>query len=276
MPGYAGCGEIIGVGSRVTGFQPGDEVFAYTSHASHVKAGALCARMPDGLDPKLGVFARMASVAITALRVSEAELGDTVAVTGLGLVGNLAAQLFAMAGCEVIGIDLSHRRREIARQCGVRHVLDASEDVAARVREITGGSLCATVVEATGIPSVAEKSASLAGKLGEVILLGSPRGKHQADLTDFMNQIHLWGKCVTFKGAHEWRFPVQKDDSGHAKHSLQRNIEILLRLIAEGRLQIAPLLTHVLPPSECVAAYSGLRDRKDEYLGVVFDWTSGV
>jgi 2-desacetyl-2-hydroxyethyl bacteriochlorophyllide A dehydrogenase len=273
-PGYAGCGEVLAAGSAVTGCQPGDLVFTYTGHASHAKTDHLYARLPEGLDPKLAVFARMAAVAITALRVSVAELGDYVAVTGLGLVGNLASQLFALAGCEVIGIDLSPSRRELARTCGVRHVLDGAGDVAAAVREITGGEMCATVVEATGIPAVAERVAALAGKQGEVVLLGSPRGEHMANLTEFMNYIHLWGNCVTFKGAHEWRYPIDRDEGGFAKHSLQRNVEILLRLISDGRLQVAPLLTHVMPPSECAHAYAGLRDHKDDYVGVVFDWAS--
>jgi len=102
----------------------------------------------------------------------------------------------------------------------------------------------------------------------------SPRGEYTGDITALLNQIHLWQNgCVTFKGAHEWRYRIPRDPGGHTKHSLERNVDILLALIAEGRLQVEPLLTHVLPPSECGAAYAGLRDRKDEYLGVVFDWT---
>jgi threonine dehydrogenase-like Zn-dependent dehydrogenase len=275
-PGYAGCGEVIAVGSGVQGLGQGDLVFAYTPHASHVRAGAPMARLPEGLDTKLAPFARMAAVAITALRVGEAELGDTVAVWGLGLVGNLCAQLFTLAGCEVIGIDISPRRLALAQDCGVRHVVNGAEDVVAAVRDLTGGRMCSTVVEATGLPPVCARAADVAGKLGEVILLGSPRGEYPADLTAFLNRIHLWQYgCVTFKGAHEWRYPVSADPQGHAKHSLQRNIEILLGLIADDRLHVRQLLTHVLPPTEALAAYTGLRDKKDEYLGVLFDWGAG-
>lgn len=272
VPGYAACGEVIGFGQSIRSCTFGDNVLTYTNHASHARTDSIYVVLPQGLDPKLAPFARMAAVAMTALRVSPPEIGDYVAVLGLGLVGNLAAQLFALAGCEVIGIDVSAARREVARQCGLRHVLDGSAGAAATVRDITRGDMCSTLVEATGVPAVAEKSAALAGKLGEVVLLGSPRGEHQAELTGFLNQIHLWGNCVTFKGAHEWRYPVRKDPGGFHKHSIQRNVEILLRLMSEGRLHVEPLLTHVLPPSDCAAAYAGLRDHKDEYLGVLFDW----
>ena len=120
MPGYAGCGEVIAVGKDVKNFKTGDMVFSYTKHASHVKTNRMVAKLPAGVDSKLAPFARMAAVSITALRVSNAELGDHVTVLGLGLVGNFAAQLFTLAGCEVIGIDPSDRRMELAKTCGVK------------------------------------------------------------------------------------------------------------------------------------------------------------
>ena len=275
-PGYAGCGEVIATGKDVKDFKTGDMVFSYTKHASHVKTGRMVAKLPAGLESRLAPFARMAAVSITALRVSNAELGDHVAVLGLGLVGNFAAQLFTLAGCEVIGIDPSDRRRELAKTCGARHVIaPAEEDAKKRVAEITKGRMCGTVVEASGAPAVGEKAAQLAGRLGEVILVGSPRGEHPGDITALLNSIHLWGSgCVTFKGAHEWRYPIDRDPNGHVKHSIMRNVDILLRLIAEGRLRVRELLTHVLPPTQCMTAYEGLRDTKDEYLGVLFDWTT--
>ncbi len=274
-PGYAACGEVLAVGKDVKDVKPGDMVFSYTGHASHVKSNRLVSRLPAGLDKKLAPFARMAGVSITSLRASEAELGDYVVVLGLGLVGNLAAQLFALSGCEVIGIDPSSSRRDLARKCGTKHVVNpAEEDARKRVHEITRGRMCEVVVEASGVPAVAETAAQYAAKLGEVILVGSPRGEHKSDVTPLLNSIHLWGNgCISFKGAHEWRYPVDRDPNGHIKHSIMRNIEILLGLIADGRLRVKDLLTHVLPPTECKAAYDGLLNKKDEFLGVVFDWT---
>jgi len=275
VPGYAGVGEITAVGEEISTFRPGDMVFSYTKHASRVRANRLIAPIPNGLDERTAVFARMAAVGITALRVSNAELGDHVAVLGLGLVGNLCAQLFTIAGCEVIGIDLARRRVELARQCGVRHGLCAGQqDVRARVSEIAGGRMCEVVVDATGASAVIEGAAALAGKQGEVILLGSPRQDHTSNITPLLQSVHLWSDgCITFKGAHEWRYPVERDPNSHAKHSIERNVDIILRLIAEDRLHVRELLTHVLPPEECRTAYEGLRNRKEEFLGVLFDWT---
>lgn len=276
VPGYAGCGRVIAVGDGVDGLTEGDLVFSYAKHASHVSANRLVSLVPEGLDGAKACFARMAAVSITALRISEAELGDTVAVIGLGLVGNLCAQLFGLAGCEVIGIDLSPERCETAHRCGIPHVINAGAGEAVdEVADLTGRRMCEVVVEAIGAPAVALQAGALAGTLGEVILLGSPRGEHQADVTPFLSRTHLWGQgCITLKGAHEWRFPVRRDSSGWTKHSIERNIDILMGLIACGKLNVDPLMTHVLPPESCVAAYAGLREQPGSYMGVVFDWTA--
>ncbi len=272
FPGYGSVGRVVRMGQGAKGLSLGQRVFTYGPHARYGAVQALSVPLPEGIDAARATFARIGAVAMTALRVAEIGLGDVVAVFGLGPVGNLAAQLFALSGCRVIGIDLSEKRRELARQCGIPHLLAPGEGLREAVAELTGGRMCRTVVEATGVPAVAPTAITLAGKSGELILLGSPRGACQADLTPFLNRIHLWGEgCVTVKGAHEWRFPIQEGD--HVRHSMERNVRILLDLIAEEKLRIAPLLTHLLSPADCQTAYDGLQREKDLYLGVVFDWS---
>lgn len=271
-PGYGSVGRCVRQGSEAGAPAPGTRIFTYGPHAGYGEAQALSVPLPEGIDPAQATFARIGAVSITALRVADVGLGDVVAVFGLGPVGNLAAQLFALSGCTVIGVDLSETRRELARRCGIPHVLAPGGDLRGTVAELTGGRMCRTVVEATGVPAVAGTAITLAGKNGELVLLGSPRGDYSADMTAFLNRIHLWGEgCVTVKGAHEWRFPVR--DAEHARHSMERNVGILLGLIASGKLQVAPLLTHLLSPAACQEAYDGLQREKDRYLGVVFDWS---
>ena len=271
-PGYGSVGRLVRAGSESGDLPVGARVFTYGLHARYSPVQTLCLPVPEGLDPARAAFARIAAVSITALRVADAALGDVVAVVGLGPVGNLAAQLFALAGCEVVGIDLSERRRALALECGIPHAFAPGPDLGGKIAALTGGKRCRTVVEATGVPAVAEEAIALAGKNGELVLLGSPRGSHPADLSRFLNRIHLWGEgCVTVKGAHEWRFPVREDE--HGRHSMEGNARVLLRLLAEGRLRVDPLLTHRAAPSSCQEIYDGLRREKDRYLGVVFDWT---
>lgn len=276
VPGYGAVGRIAELSKEAPreGFAAGDRVFCYGGHRTSnvVNGGDLLVGVPAGLAPEHAVFARIGAVSITALRVSPPELGDVVVVLGLGLVGNLAAQLFARSGATVVCADICARRLELARQCGLRHVVDSSkEDLKASVMALSGGKGARTVVEATGVPAMAESAFAYAAPNGDVVLLGSPRGEYRGDLTALLNKVHLWGcGCVTLKGAHEWRFPLKPAEG--AKHSIQRNVEILLGLLAAGDLNVAPLLTHLLPPAECQTAYQGLLNHKDVFGGVVFDW----
>ncbi|MFA4029595.1 MAG: hypothetical protein GDYSWBUE_000754 [Candidatus Fervidibacterota bacterium] len=284
-PGYGAIGEVISVGDSVTDVKVGDIVLTYSNHASHAKARVLVAKLPNGMDPFSAVFVRMANIAMTALRVSDAELGDTVAVIGLGVVGNMAAQLFQLAGCRVIGIDRLPKRLDVARECGIELLVDASsEDVIQAVHKMTDGNGCEVVVDATGNPSATIMAAQLAAKYGEVILLGSYFGrKLETNVTELLERIHLCGYgCITFKGAHEWRYPVKErrsdlipsEQNAHIyKHSIERNTKINMRLIADGKLRVEPLLTHRIRPEQCAQAYEGLRERPNEFIGVVFDWT---
>lgn len=273
-PGYGSVGRVVRIGSNVKDVKVGQRIFTYGAHSQYAVTDIMRIPVEDTVDPVKATFARIAAVSITSLRVSDAALGDYVAVFGLGLVGNLAAQLFTLAGCEVIGIDLSAQRREQALQCGIAHVLTPGADLAAQVAAITGGRGCRSVVEATGVPAVAATAGTLAGKQGEVILLGSPRQEYVTNLTNFLNQSHLWGSgCITVKGAHEWRYPVAEDPQGYGRFSMEGNVRAILRLIGQKKLQLDPLVTHVVSPKTCQEVYDGLKNQKDVYTGVVFDWS---
>ena len=138
-----------------------------------------------------------------------------------------------------------------------------------RVDELTGNQGVTTLIEATGVPAALPDALPLVGRYGEVILLGTPRGVFETDLTGVLDYIHLHGHGnVTFKGAHEWRYPVARDP--FVKHSLARNSEIALDLMCSGSLQVAPLHTHTLSPYEAEKGYRGLQREKDSYVGVVF------
>lgn len=276
-PGYIAVGEVVARGAAVARVAEGDLVFTYGPHAGLFKIdvtnrwGGMCIRVPATLRADFAPFTRMASIAMTSLRVSRIELGDVVLVMGLGLVGNLAAQLAALQGATVIAADVSARRRETALACGVAHVVDSTapgwKD---QVRDLAGRNGIGTLIDATGVSSAIEEASAVVAHQGEVILLGSPRTPHQTDLTAFLRRTHL-PPFVDLKGALEWRFPTYREE--FVKHSVERNSEVIMDLLASGRLRIEPLYTHRLPPSKAPEAYAGLRDHKDNYVGVVFDWS---
>ncbi len=269
--GYGHLGRVLAVGSAVTMCRPGDRVLSFSNHASVVKANAarLALPVPEGVPGERLVFARMAGVSITALRSSSVQPGDTVVVIGMGLVGNFAAQLFRLAGADVMAVDLSEDRLARARACGIeRTVNPRSTDLRQAVLDWTEGKGAHIVVEAIGKSEVIAEAVMLARRYGEVILLGSPRARAVLDVTPMLLRIHL--EAIRLIGSLEWRWPEHPTDR---VRDLETNYRLLVRWIAEGKLVVDPLLTHLVSPAECQRVYEGLTQRPDEYLGVVFDWS---
>jgi 2-desacetyl-2-hydroxyethyl bacteriochlorophyllide A dehydrogenase len=270
--GYGNVGEVLKVGNAVEGLKVGDVAFTTAPHASHAKFNTfqrVCVKVPDELDLKKAVFGRMACVAITAVRKADFSLGDTVLVIGLGLVGNFAAQEFLLAGADVMGVDVAESRLEKARQCGITNVVNPSKvDLQQAVNEWTDGKGARVVIEAIGQPELIAQAAQLTRRHGDIILLGSPRKRVTMDVTPMLSRIHLQG--LNMKGALEWLYSIPELDV--VRHSIIANAKQIFGWLKSGDIKTEPLLTHLLPPTECQQAYSGLDGKKDEYLGVVFDW----
>jgi len=271
-PGYGSVGKVLEVGSAVKHVSPGDMIFTHGPHQKIALAKNYAQKIPEGLDPKVAVFTRMAGVSISAVMASNTKIGDTVAVCGLGLVGNLAAQLFALAGCNVIGIDVSPARLEGMKKCGVETVIDGKTDVTKALKELTGGRGVHAFVDATGIPAVINGAIDAIAPGGECILLGTPRGEFNGDMVPLLRSIHLANQNIQFKGAHEWLYPRYRSQTKDSQTSIEQNNEKILRFLAEGKLVTGPLMTHVLSPEEALAGYQALRNRDESYFGVVVNW----
>ncbi|NMB70987.1 MAG: zinc-binding alcohol dehydrogenase [Bacteroidales bacterium] len=277
VPGYTAVAEIIKKGDLVP-FQVGDIVYTYGPHAGYFKINitdrwhGVCVKVPDGLAPDVASFTHMAGIAMTAIRVSDIELGDKVAVTGLGAIGILAGQLARLQGAMVLGTDPEEFRRKLALECGIDVVINPLKmNPVEEVRRITGGEGVTTLIEASGNPAALQSMLDAAALNGEVILLGSPRNPYETNLTETLRHFHLLPWNHSLKGALEFIFPTQPIP--FAKHSIERNAGIIMNLMKEGKLNIDPIYTHRLSPFHAAKAYEGLRNKKDEFVGVVFDWS---
>jgi 2-desacetyl-2-hydroxyethyl bacteriochlorophyllide A dehydrogenase len=273
VPGYSCVGEIVKKAADVKDFSVGDTIFCYGNHALYevIPAEGIFLHTPQGIDQRWIPFVRMASIAATAIRASNIEWGDTVTVTGQGLVGNMALQLAKLQGAAVIAIDVIDSRLAAARSCGADLTINsANTDVAEEIRRFTDGAMVSTLIEATGVSAVGVQSINWIGRNGELILLGSPRGIYETDITPFLNRTHLASFNVTLKGAHEWRYPVNK--TPFVKHSLERNSRLIMDLMFQKKLVVEPLLTELVSPSDCFEVYHKVRDNKDRYMGILFDW----
>ncbi|MBQ8088914.1 MAG: zinc-binding alcohol dehydrogenase [Clostridia bacterium] len=273
VPGYCCVSKVLEAGEG-TDAKPGDMVFHYGMHTRYQLTSAndynLIAKVPAGVELTTIPMVRMATIAFTAIRVSNIQLGDVVLVSGLGLVGIMAAQLAKLSGATVIGVDPAEHRRALARKVGIDAAV-APEEAEAAVAEIGKGAKCNTVIEATGIPACGETCLKYVGYQGEIIFLGTPRGNYQANLADVFRYSHLNELgCVTFKGAHEWRLPLSADR--FVKHSIERNTYVCFDLIQKGLLKTNELVSHVVSPEEATEVYLKLHEDRNAYLGVIIDW----
>ena len=237
-PGYCCVSRVLEAGAGMEEYRPGDLVFHYGMHTRYQLTSPnpwnLIARVPEGVDLRLIPMVRMATIAFTSIRVSDIQLGDLVVVSGLGLVGIMAAQLAKLSGATVIGIDPAPHRRALAEQVGVDRAVapDGAEEAVKRAG--TAALARTRSSRRRAFPACAESCLKLVGYHGEMILLGTPRGGYEAKLANVLRWVHLDELgCVTLKGAHEWRLPLQRDR--FTKHSIERNTHICFDLIAKGQ-----------------------------------------
>lgn len=271
--GYANVGIVLQAGQRYQQFI-GKRVYTHGPHASVHRYATdarygLVAPVPEGLSPDEAVAARMAMIAMAGLDASKPQYIRWVVVFGLGMVGNLAAQLFRLTGAQVIGVDPSEARRSMAKTCGIPYTISGTEEeVAAQVKQITDGRMAQVTVDAVGHSAIALQAVKLTSNGGEVVVLGSPRCEVQGNLTEIFGAAHY--RWVNIKGALEWNLPTES--VVEQDYSQQKKLEAVFGWIADGRLQLKPMLTHILPAEEIKTAYEGLLHKKEEYIGVVLNW----
>lgn len=283
-PGYCQSGRVVEVSQDVEQYRVGDLVVSGGPHASQIIGSVDQAedlphgdltkpirRIPQGLDVGLAPFAKIGEIAMTAIRIAEFSLADRVLVLGLGMVGNLAAQLFQLAGADVLGVDISAFRTERARACGVRNVINSKEaDLEQTVQEWSGGLGADVTVESVGNSELILKSVALTRRLGEVVMLGTPRRKMQLNPSPYLWQAHMKG--VRLKGALRCLFYPLHPRS-YSRYSVEEDLRQILQLMAAGRLTVEPLHTETFKPEECQEAYRHIQEAGDRSLGVLFEWT---
>ena len=273
--GYANVGVVRDVGENVTRAALGDRVFTYGRHASTIRYSQdrLVAPVREAVDPAVVAASRMAGVAMAAIVVGEIGTNPWVVVFGLGLVGNLASQMFQIHGCRVIGVDPVAERQKLAQRCGIEHTVGGNADeTQAQIQEITGGELGAITVDAVGHSSVVMQALRATANHGQLIILGSPRVSVQGDLTDLLSETHL--RWITIRGALEWCVPMYPDIGNRTSQWSKQ--QTIFDWMARGQLHVEPLISHRLKPEQIKQAYDGLLNEPNVYTGVVLDWTAAA
>lgn len=263
--GYAAIFRIEDVGSEVRNLRIGDLAYCMGPHQSFQRTTQNKAlRLPDGLPPEHAVFSRMMSVSMTTLTTTKARPPQRVLITGLGLVGHLAAQIFASAGYKVVACDPISWRRDLIQQMGIQQVYNTPP---LEVPELVGN--IALVVDCSGHEQAVIDGCRIVSKLGEVVTIGAPwvqrtdRSAHELLHLIFHNYIHL-------RSGWEWELPLHSDQG--TQNSIYGNLEGALQWLAEGRIRVEGLYEK-RAAGDASIIYQDLLQQKSSKLGTILDWS---
>ena len=264
--GYAAVFQAESVGSDVDDVKTGDYIFCMGNHRSYqrVKRDA-AVPLPAGLAPEIGVFARLMNVSLTTLTTTTARPPERVVVTGLGIIGNLAAQNFTHAGYEVFACEPIASRRKVAVECGLKNVLPAvpvdNPDIAGTV---------GLVVDCSGHEQAVLDGCNVVREKGEVVLIATPWHRYTEMYAHTV--LHaIFHNYVVVRSGWEWELPNQP--TAFRTNSIHGNLAAGVRWLAEGRMSVAPLAMKV-SPCDPQTVYQNLLHRRSERLTYIFDWTN--
>lgn len=277
--GYSSAGTIVALGKGMEGFQVGDRVACaggnYAVHAEYaVVPRNLLVPLPENVDFESAAFTTLGSIAMHGFRLAQPMLGERVAIIGMGLLGLLAAGIARAAGCPVFGVDLDPRRIALAKEMG--HLAVPRDQAEEAGRAFSKGQWFDVVLICADARS--NDPINLAGTLARdrarVISVGAvgleiPRKLYfEKELTFLVSRSYGPGR---YDSAYEERgqdYPI-----GYVRWTEGRNLESFVDLLAAGRLDVKPLISHRFPIERAPEAYELITGkRKEPFLGVLLTY----
>ncbi len=266
--GYEEVGEVVEIGSDVTSVSLGDRIWGTWGHrSSTVKTEEYAAAriLDPSADPRIGIFSQIGAIALNVVLDADIHVGETVAVFGLGVPGQIVAQLARLNGARVIAVDGIAGRRKLAQELGADIVLDPADgNVAERIRELTGGRGADAALEVTGnyralheaIRSVAYSSRVCAAGFLQGDGMGLRLGEefHHNRIQVISSQISGVSPALQ----HRW--------------DTYRMNTTAIDLAVTGKLNLVDLISHTVPLADAAAAFSMLDENPQDALQVVLSF----
>lgn len=261
--GYAAVGRVLDTGSEVGNLSSGDPVFVHHPHQDlFVVPARMAVRLPDGLDPPLGVFTANLETALNVVHDAPLRLGETALVFGGGVVGLLVARLLKLSGAgAVLVVDPLQRRRELALAAGADGAF-GPEGLRERVMEATGGRGADVAVEASGSGAALQSAVDAVATEGTVVVASWYGTKPVA--------LALGGRF------HRGRVRLRSSQVGRLNPELSprwdgdRRMRMVLGLLS--RLDLGTLISHRIPFEGAPEAYRLLDERPGDAVQVVFTY----
>jgi predicted dehydrogenase/threonine dehydrogenase-like Zn-dependent dehydrogenase len=266
--GYSAAGQVIAVGELVEGFSVGDLVACagagIANHAEVISVPVnLAVKTPPGLGLNLAATVTLGSIAMQGVRRAQPTLGETVVVVGLGVIGQITAQLLAANGCYVVGVDTDQHRIGLALENGLGFGINAaSEDYVEFAKKITDGFGADAVIITAASPSdqIVSDAANACRKRGRVVLVGDV-GLHLRRADFYAKEIDFFISCSYGPGRYD---PVYEEEGrdypiGYVRWTENRNMESYLRLIAQKKIRLEKLMSEPYNVDHASEAYAALQ-----------------
>lgn len=266
---YEEIGEVGEMAPGIQDIQPGDLIYGTWGHRStHIvtREFALEHRLSPKLNPIVGIFSQMGSIALNAVLDAQIRVGETVAVFGQGVPGQLAAQLARLNGAKVIAVDLDDYRLDKSKAFGADHTINSGKcnDVAKEIRKLTDGRGADTVIEISGSTHALHEAVRTVGYNGRVIAAGFYQG-------------HGVGLYLGEEFHHN-RIQMISSQIGAVAPELNnrwdriRMERTIFSLAEQGKLELEGLITRIIPFGEAADAYRMLDDQSEKNLQVVLSF----
>ncbi len=276
--GYSASGIVIEVGENVTGFKVGDRVISNGAHAEVVSVNKnLVAKIPDKVNMEEAAFSVISSIPLQGIRLLETEIGETVVVIGLGLMGLIASQILIANGCKVIATDYDSAKVELAKSYGVDGIdMSTGIDIVKYVKSKTGnhGADKVLVTASTKSNQPIEQSADMLRKRGKIVLVGVVG--LELDRTKFYEkEITFQVSCSYGPGRYDDNYEVDGNDYpfGYVRWTENRNFQTILQLLELNKLDLKSIINHQYNFNDATKAYEELSNNKS-IIGATFKYNS--
>ncbi|MEX0884941.1 MAG: bi-domain-containing oxidoreductase [Phycisphaeraceae bacterium] len=269
--GYSSAGVVLACGAGVQRYKPGDRVASNGPHAGIVSVPVnLCARVPENVDAEHAAFGVIGAIAMQGVRLSRAQLGETVLVIGLGLVGQMTVSLLSAAGVRVIGTDPDLAKCELALRMGATRA--EARLGASAVQAATDGRGADAVILtcSTSSNGPIEQAAEAVRQKGRVVVVGV-MGMDLPRRPFYFKEAELVVSCSYGPGRYDADYEERGRDypAAYVRWTEQRNIEAVLELMGAGKLDVSPLISHRFDIESAERAYELIERGDEPYLGIV-------
>ena len=277
--GYSCSGSVIAVGKKVKRLKTGDLVACagagYAHHADIVCVPEhLVARVRDDAYLKYASITTLGAIALQGIRRAQLQLGESVCVIGLGLLGQLTVQLAKQSGCTVIGVDLLQERLDLAQQLGADVVYNGvNEDVQREIAYFTNhhGVDATLLTAASASDELIQQAVEVTRKKGNVVIVGDVGLGLKRDPL-YSKEIDVLISCSYGPGRYDATYEQQGIDYpyGYVRWSENRNMQAFIQLIEKNRLNIAPLIGKEISLDDLSSGYESIKNQ--QAIGVVLDY----